>query len=192
MTCKFYDPRPQQSSHTSTDEVSSFLAKLKATAPSCSFIHVPSISNAQMPQMPTSQTLPPIPRSSIEKVKYMLKNQPQPPSVQTIVQHGQELCNKLTIMDIAAIERATVGQSSRRRWHEERYGRLTASNFGKVCKATWPPNFCTLLLQHSYNGVKTMRVMEGSITYQNWTLDIFSTRLWYIYPFYKWMHCCFT
>ena len=35
MTCKFYDPRPQQSSYTSTDEVSSFFAKLKATAPSC-------------------------------------------------------------------------------------------------------------------------------------------------------------
>lgn len=41
----------------------------------------------------------------------------------------------ITVEDILNIEQSTRGQSTSRRWHEEHQKRITASNFGKICKA---------------------------------------------------------
>ncbi|SMN02463.1 phage-related exonuclease [uncultured Candidatus Thioglobus sp.] len=134
MKCKFYDPRPPKYRQTSSKESSEFLANLKATAPSSSFVHVLHDPSAVSSSTPTTTPLPPIPKSCVERVRYMLKSLPQPPSRKNILDLGQELISRLTVDDLAAIEKATVGQSLRKRWHEERFGRLTASNFGRVCK----------------------------------------------------------
>ena len=48
----------------------------------------------------------------------MLKGQPQPPSLKNIMDLGQNLISRLTVIkaeDIGAIETATVGQSDKRR-----------------------------------------------------------------------------
>ena len=63
---KLYDPCPPKHNHTSGDEIES-----------------------------ASTSLPPIPRSSIEKVKHMLKGQPQPPSLKNIMDLGQNLISRL-------------------------------------------------------------------------------------------------
>lgn len=41
---------------------------------------------------------------------------------------------KLTLKEIEEVERNTVGQQDNTEWHKYRKSRLTASNFGKVCK----------------------------------------------------------
>jgi hypothetical protein len=41
---------------------------------------------------------------------------------------------KLTIKEIEEVERRTVGQQNNNEWQKYRKSRLTASNFGKVCK----------------------------------------------------------
>lgn len=49
------------------------------------------------------------------------------------------MLEKLAISDEVAIdlEEQTRGQSSSVVWHQSRAGRITASNFGCVCKCTW-------------------------------------------------------
>lgn len=41
---------------------------------------------------------------------------------------------KLSIHEIEEVERKTVGQQNNTLWQKYRKSRLTASNFGKVCK----------------------------------------------------------
>lgn len=51
-----------------------------------------------------------------------------------------------SIQEADAIERATVRQFSCKRWHEERYCRITSSKFGEICKCKKPTNTCTKML----------------------------------------------
>ena len=53
--------------------------------------------------------------------------------------------------NIAHIESCTVEQSDNKTWHELRKGRLTASNFYRVCKAV-DANNCPLLLSKTILG----------------------------------------
>ena len=59
---------------------------------------------------------------------------PLPPTVQTIQKLGEEFVAALkpTTDEMTAIEEKTRLQANAVRWHEEKYCRLTASNFGKV------------------------------------------------------------
>lgn len=41
---------------------------------------------------------------------------------------------KLSVQDIHLLERRTIDQAKNSDWHKERKHRLTASNFGRVCK----------------------------------------------------------
>lgn len=51
----------------------------------------------------------------------------------------------ITASEVLEIERDTRGQGSSRRWMEERRKRITASNFGTICKATERRNIAKLI-----------------------------------------------
>ena len=132
---KTYDPRPAKFQCTTNEELSHFVVNLKSSANLPAFLHV--IPDSSIPSQSIQSLLPPIPRSIIEKIKHHLMCEEKPSSLKSIQSHSVELICRLTHNPevINKIERATVGQRIRKRWHGERYGRLTASNFGRVCKA---------------------------------------------------------
>ena len=65
---------------------------------------------------------------------------------------------------VVAIERVTVRQSVRKRWHEERYGRLTASNFGRICKAQ---KIAIYLLYSSASAISSSAIQAGETRQQH-------------------------
>ena len=95
-------------------------------------LHVlPGPVSSQGPQLPL------IPRSSQERIRHLLLTQLiQPISIRDILLYGEKLVEMLTPtpQDIVAIEQATRKQHDSKRWHEERYGRLTSSGFGEIIK----------------------------------------------------------
>ncbi len=134
-------PRPQQLRHTSDEELAQFITSLKDKSTPTAFLHVLADSSLKLIKH-YSSTFNATPKLHIENVKYQLKCEIQPLSLTCIHIHCNKLVQQLTCTseEIHAIERATVGQRIRKRWHEERYGRLTASNFGRTC------NCCIQLL----------------------------------------------
>ena len=147
---KVYDPRLEEHRCTTKNELECFISNLKQLPLTSAFLHVlpdPTISHSPLPESLNS-LLPLIPKACIERVKHKLRNSIHPPNITFISQLIEELITQLTrnSKEIAAIERATVGQSVRKRWHEERYGRLTASNFGKIYKAKKYDSLTTYLL----------------------------------------------
>ncbi|XP_046562616.1 uncharacterized protein LOC124271511 isoform X2 [Haliotis rubra] len=52
---------------------------------------------------------------------------------------------KVTVDEVAALEKATVGQSKSPTWFEHRVGRLTASNFGSIFHCRCKPDQLSLL-----------------------------------------------
>lgn len=59
-----------------------------------------------------------------------------PISQKNVAQEKINILNslKLSIQEIQILERSTVDQAKSDEWHKERKHRLTASNFGRVCK----------------------------------------------------------
>lgn len=55
-------------------------------------------------------------------------------NVEELEKLKQDFVHELNACDIAEIERKTRKQSSNSHWHKERSVRITASNFGRVCK----------------------------------------------------------
>lgn len=67
---------------------------------------------------------------------------------------------KLTIKEIEEVERKTVGQQNNPEWQKYRKSRLTASNFGKVCKlkaTTSRANTVKTLLYNNFQGNSAVR-----------------------------------
>ena len=56
------------------------------------------------------------------------------------------LYKQVTKREASALEKATKGQSSSKKWHEEREWRLTASRFGEICSITARRNIKKLCL----------------------------------------------
>ena len=83
----------------------------------------------------TSSKLPMTPRSTQSRVSALIiKEVELPPMLQSVVSYRDKFL-KLLQPDgeqRKANEKATRRQSSCKRWREERYLRLTASNFGRV------------------------------------------------------------
>ena len=100
------------------------MAQLKSHA-TPALLHVipdPAITSLQ------SSAVSLLPLPSTPRSLYTLKMGENPPSLDKML--CIDLVKRLTKGDAALIEKATVGQSVRKRWHEECNGRLTASNFG--------------------------------------------------------------
>ena len=59
-----------------------------------------------------------------------------PPSLECLQEFGKSFISGITLTDMQRemIEKKTRLQSNCVRWHEERFCRLTASNFGKIIK----------------------------------------------------------
>ena len=164
ITSKTYDPWLPKHSQTSSDEIAKLRSSLCEMDPDISFVHV--IKDPSIPVTSASSVstlLPPIPRSAIEKVKYQLRTASQPPSLHAVVEAGKELTRKITpdSEGIAAIEKATIGQRIRKRWHEERYGRLTSSHFGRICKANKLENLATQLLYSPQSSLSSSAIQWG-------------------------------
>ena len=80
--------------------------------------------------------LPLIPRSVKTKLCSQMMQLPLPPSLECIQEFGQRFISGITLSNSQKqlIEKKTHLQAECVRWHEERYCRLTASNFGRVIK----------------------------------------------------------
>jgi len=67
---------------------------------------------------------------------------------------------KLTIKEIEEVERRTVGQQNINEWQKYKKSRLTASNFGKVCKlkaSTYRENTVKNILYYIFQGNSVTR-----------------------------------
>ena len=94
---------------------------------SCGFLDLMVASND------TSSKLPMTPRSAQSRVNaQIIKEVELPPTIEAVVSYSGNFL-KLLQPDKEqrkAVEKATIRQSSSKRWREECYLRLTASNFG--------------------------------------------------------------
>ena len=128
-----YDPRPVALRHTSANEIQSFRQSLECKG-EVALLHV--LPLVESTSTACFQQLPLLPRSSQERIRHQFNQQVQPVSLRDIFQYGQMLVGMLTHskMDITHIEKATQKQHKCKRWHEERYGRLTSSGFGDIIK----------------------------------------------------------
>ena len=132
---KAYDPRPLTMRNTMQAELEEFRDELKELPNGTGFsqlLHMPCDTS---PTEITSQ-LPLIPRSVQCRMKAKLSSTPLPPSFHVLQELGQEFIDGITpnSQQKSEIEKATRMQANCVRWHEERYCRLTASNFGAVVK----------------------------------------------------------
>ena len=132
---KAYDPRPLTLRNTSQAELEEFRSDLKELPNGTGFCHLLYKLSDTTPTETTS-ALPLIPRSVQCRVKVKLFSMPLPPTLQVLQDLGQEFIDTITPNSHQRfeIEKATRMQANCMRWHEERYCRLTASNFGAVVK----------------------------------------------------------
>ena len=128
-------------------------------------LHVLSVDNACQSQypLPSNQLLPPIPRSSRERMRYSLQANPQLVSLIALLECCQEFVGMLTPSTSKAetIERATRRQSDCRRWHEERYGRITSSKFGEVVKCRQYQGHAQRMLYPTCSSMSTSAIQWG-------------------------------
>ena len=84
----------------------------------------------------TLTTLPLIPRSARERVHVLLRSMSHPVSLAQINTLGKVFVDRITpnSQEAGAIEIATRRQFTCKRWHEERYCRITSSKFGEIFK----------------------------------------------------------
>ena len=129
---KSYDPRPPKMRKTSKTDLEEFAQQLEDLPTSCGFLQLLSRAVSQVDK--TNRALPLTPRSMQVHVHHKIYQSPLPPTLQTIQKLGEEFVAALkpTADEMTAIEEKTRLQANAVRWHEEKYCRLTASNFGKV------------------------------------------------------------
>ena len=125
----FFDPRPLNLQKTTDEELQAFTENLQCLKISCGFLDLMVASND------TSLKLPMTPRSAQSRVNaQIIKEVELPPTLQAVVSYSGNFLKLLQPDEEQrkAVEKATRRQSSSKRWREERYLRLTASNFGRV------------------------------------------------------------
>ena len=128
---KSYDPRPPKMRKTSKTDLEEFAQQLEDLPTSCGFLQLLSRAVSQVDK---TNALPLTPRSMQARVHHKIYQSPLPHTLQTIQKLGEEFVAALkpTADEMTAIEEKTRLQANAVRWHEEKYCRLTASNFGKV------------------------------------------------------------
>ena len=129
-----YDPQPVKYQGTSSEEIKLLKESLESKR-NFALLHVlTGSSNSTSTPSPTfTQTLPPIPRSSVDRIHREFAKIHKPVSLQDIFEYGKKVI-LLTSTEVFLIEKATRRQHESKRWHEERHGRLTASTFGEIVK----------------------------------------------------------
>ena len=130
-----YDPRPSHLIGTSSKEITALQNSLKLLGKPVALLHVlPSDDLQPTPTVSLPYSLPQIPRSAVSS----LEMQPKPLSLMSIKEHGLRFVSMITPLpvDRQRIEEATRKQSQCARWFEERYGRITSSHFGSLCKGS--------------------------------------------------------
>ena len=130
-----YDPRPQHQQYTSKEEMKSFYETLQSFNKPCGFLHVITLASSSSALSPTN--LPLVPRSTRERVLVRMRAMDHPLSQMQIHTLGEAFVDGITpsSQEAKAIEEATRRQFACKRWHEERYCRITSSKFGEICKS---------------------------------------------------------
>ena len=126
------DPRLLESQKTTDTEMEVFLGNLKELKLSCGFLDL-MVPAEQCKD--TSLKFPSTPRSAQAKISaQIIKECPLPPSFQSLTSYFDKFVSMITPSDDQrrVVEENTRRQASCKRWKEERYLRLTASNFGRV------------------------------------------------------------
>lgn len=151
IKCHAYDPRPNDLQRTTAEEVSQFKSELSELKRSCAFLHILHSDDITHPSpvQVVCKLLPPIPRSLREKVLFTMRGMEHPLCLKQVAALGKGYLDKLTHDqdDIRALEVATRSQSTSKRWYEEHFTRLSASNFGEIIKSKKPVNMCAKKLQ---------------------------------------------
>ena len=129
---KSYDPRPPKMRKTAKTDLEEFTQQLKDLSTSCGFLHLLSQPASQVDK--PKHLLPLTPISIQARVHHKVFQGSLPPTLETIQKLGEEFVAALkpTVEEKTTIEEKTRLQANAVRWHEERFCRLTASNFGKV------------------------------------------------------------
>ena len=108
----------------------------------------PSTSISSSSSSSSTSYLPLVPCSVKERVFVEMKAMDHPLSLMQIRHLGDRFVSLLTpsIQEAVAVEKITRRQYACKRWHAERFSRLTSSKFGEICKCKEPVKLCTRLL----------------------------------------------
>ena len=129
------DPRPLELQKTTDEEKKAFIDNLKKLEISCGFLDLMTVAESYTVNDDTSPMFPLTPRSAQCKIKaQLLQECSLPPTFETLLAYGKKFIDMITQDDNQQknVEKSTRRQSACKRWREERYLRLTASNFGRV------------------------------------------------------------
>ena len=140
-----YDPRPLSLRTTTTTELQQFRQSLETPV---GLLHVlPANTICEESDISLTCT----PRSSQLQVQAELSQEPQPISLAVLYKYGLDFLSKIKYSEkeMKDVEAATRKQSQCTRWYEEHHCRITASNFGMMCKGAVTTSKVKLLL---YNG----------------------------------------
>ena len=128
----FLDPRPAESQLTTEAEITDFLHDLESLNISCGFLNLMVVTESS--DDPSSK-FPLTPRSAQMKINAdITKECPLPPTYETVSSYFDKFVMMITPTNDQqrTVEENTRRQGGCKRWKEERYLRLTASNFGRV------------------------------------------------------------
>ena len=129
------DPRPLELQKTTDEEKKSFIENLKKLEVSCGFLDLLTVAEPYTIDDGASPMFPLTPRSAQCRMKaQLLQECPLPPTFETLLAYGEKFIDMIKPNENQrkSVEKSTRRQSACRRWREERYLRLTASNFGRV------------------------------------------------------------
>lgn len=127
------DPRPAPLQRTTKADLEEFADSLQSL-PLCGFTHL--LSKEEEANTSDSDALPLLPRSIQFRIRQEILELPLPPSLECIDEFGRKFVSGISLSDVQRrlIEKKTRLQANCVRWHEERYCRLTSSNFGRIVK----------------------------------------------------------
>ena len=116
-------------------------------------------------------------------MKAKLPSTPLPPSFHVLQELGQEFIDGITpnSQQKSEIEKATRMQANCVCWHEERYCRLTASNFGAVVKRrSAQTNLATSIL--SSKVLSNVRAIKWGRDHEQIALAQYSSEICKLHP----------
>ena len=153
-----YDPRPQHLQRTADIEFEQFYMRLQSFSKPCGFLHVISPASSVV-----STTLPLTPRSIRERILVCMRSMDHPLSLAQICALQEMFVDRLTpdCQQADSIEKATRRQFSCKRWHEERYCRITSSKFGEICKSRCPRSVCTRMIHNNASTLSSAALLWG-------------------------------